>query len=267
MRQTQGLVEGEKGGETYKLLRSRARPKVLLASSWEEAVSLFERYEPYILTVITDLSFPRGGRPDSEAGSTSCAWPGQDQGPPRHDPVERAGSREKAAAVGAAFADKDSESLEHELGDFLRDSLGFGPFRFRRPDGAAMAQAATMDEFIAALAEVPREIAPLPCGAQPFFGLADRAGRDRVREGPAGLPRSPISRLLPRSGASSSASSSGARKDKSRGSDTLLRRGAFRDEDSLTRLGDGSVGGKGRGIVFIRSLLDNLDFGQYLDGW
>jgi hypothetical protein len=67
-RQTQALIEEEPGIETHKLQSSRARPKVLLASNYEAAEALFKRYEPYILTVITDLRFPRHGAIDDNAG-------------------------------------------------------------------------------------------------------------------------------------------------------------------------------------------------------
>jgi hypothetical protein len=264
MRQTQGLIEGEKGGETYKLLRARARPKILLASSWEEAVSLFERYEPYILAVITDLSFPRGGRPDPAAGLDFLRMAkDRIKDLPVMIQSSEEGSREKAEEFGAAYADKGSESLERELGDFLYDRLGFGPFRFRRPDGSALAQAATMDEFIAALADIPVDSllyhaernhfsAWLLARGEIEFAKVLRDYEIADFETAADI-RSFIIRILV-----------GARKDRSRGSIPYFDEVAFRDEDSLTRLGDGSVGGKGRGILFIRSLLDNLDFGRYV---
>ncbi|MGA2547588.1 MAG: PEP/pyruvate-binding domain-containing protein [Rectinemataceae bacterium] len=264
MRQTQSLIEGEKGGETYKLLRARARPKVLLASSWEEAYSLFELYEPYILTVITDLSFPRKGKPDALAGLDFLRMAkGRIKDLPVMIQSSEGGSREKAAEFGAAYADKNSESLERELGDYLRDSLGFGPFRFRSPDGAPLTQAATMDEFIAALADLPLDSLLYHAQRNHFsawllargeiefakvlrdYEIADFATASEIR----GF----LIRVLV-----------DARKDSSRGTIPNFDEAAFRDEDSLTRLGDGSVGGKGRGILFIRNLLDNLDFARYL---
>ena len=241
-----------------------ARPKILLASSWEDAVSLFERYEPYVLAVITDLSFPRGGRPDPAAGLDFLRM-AKDR--IKDLPVliqsSEEGSREKAEEFGAAYADKGSESLERELGDFLYDRLGFGPFRFRRPDGSALAQAATMDEFIAALADIPVDSllyhaernhfsAWLLARGEIEFAKVLRDYEIADFETAADI-RSFIIRILV-----------GARKDRSRGSIPYFDEVAFREEDSLTRLGDGSVGGKGRGILFIRSLLDNLDFGRYV---
>jgi len=68
MKQTQQLVEEERVVETYKILRMRGRPKVLLATSYEEALTLYERYEPYLLTVISDVRYGREGLEDPEAG-------------------------------------------------------------------------------------------------------------------------------------------------------------------------------------------------------
>jgi hypothetical protein len=266
MRQTQALIEEEKGVETYKLLRMHARPKVLLASSYEEATLLFERYEPYILTVITDLRFPRGGKSDPQAGFDFLRMAkSRIKDLPVMIQSSEAEVREKAASVGAAYADKNSESLEHELGTFLRDNLGFGPFRFTDTRGTAIAEASTIDEFIALLDEVPPESVLFHAGRNHFsawlmargeiefakllrnYRIDDFATTQELRDF--------LIRVLV-----------GARKDKSRGMIPYFDEAICRDENCMTRLGDGSVGGKGRGIVFIRSLLDNLDFSQYLEG-
>jgi hypothetical protein len=264
MRQTQGLIEGERGGETHKLLRARARPKVLLASSWEEAYSLFERFESSILTVITDLRFPRNGRPDPEAGADFILMARERI---RDLPVmiqsSEAGGRERAALLGAAYADKNSESLERELGDYLRDSLGFGPFRFRLEDGREIALAGTMDEFIEALGDLPPE------------SLLYHARRNHISAWLLARGEIELAKLLRDYSVGDFASPSEirgflvkalmeARRAGSRGLIPYFDAAAFRDENSMTRLGDGSVGGKGRGILFIRSLLDNLDFARYL---
>jgi hypothetical protein len=264
MRQTQSLIEGEQGVETYKLLRARARPRVLLASSWEEAYALFERYEPYILTVITDLSFPRGGKPAADAGLEFLKMAkARIKDLPVMIQSSEGGGRAAAEGLGVAYADKNSESLERELGDYLRDSLGFGPFRFRGPDGVELCQASTMGEFIAALADLPTESmlyhaernhfsAWLLARGEIQFAKLLRGYRIEDFSTPAEI-RSFLIRVL-----------ADARKDSSRGMIPYFDEATFRDEDSLTRLGDGSVGGKGRGILFIRNLLDNLDFGRYL---
>ncbi len=266
MRQTQALIEEERGVETYKLLRSRARPKVLLASSYEEASSLFDRYEPYILTVITDLRFPRGGRQDPEAGFDFLRMAkSRIEDLPVMIQSSEAGVRERAYAMGAAFADKNSESLEHELAGFLQENLGFGSFRFRDPAGDVIAEARNMDEFIAKLGEVPPESLILHAGRNHFSAWLLARGEIQFARLLRGYRiddfsstqdlRNFIYRVL-----------DGARKDKSRGMVPYFDEAVCRDENCVSRLGDGSVGGKGRGIVFIRSLLDNLDFSQQVGG-
>ena len=266
LKQTQALIEEERGIETYKLLRSRARPKVLLASSYEEAAELFNRYEPYILTVITDLRFPRGGKSDPEAGfdflrmakSRIADLPVMIQS----SEVE---VRERAYAMGAAFADKNSESVEYDLARFLQENLGFGPFKFRDLEGRVIAEARNMDEFMARLGEVPLESVALHASHNHFSAWLVARGELQFARllksyrnddfGSTEDLRDFIYRVL-----------DGARKDKSRGMVPYFDEAICRDENCMTRLGDGSVGGKGRGIVFIRSLLDNLDFSQYLPG-
>ena len=266
LRQTQALIEEERGVETYKLLRSRARPKVLLASSYEEATALFERYEPYILTVITDLRFPRGGKPDPEAGFDFLRMAkSRIADLPVVIQSSELGVRERAYAMGAAFADKNSESVEYDLASFLQENLGFGPFRFRSPEGAVIAEARSMDEFIARLSEVPLESVALHAGRNHFSAWLVARGELQFARllkgyrlddfGSTRDLRDFVCRVL-----------DGARKDKSRGMVPYFDEAICRDENCMTRLADGSVGGKGRGIVFIRSLLENLDFSQYLPG-
>lgn len=271
LKQTQGLIEEEKAVETYKLLRIRARPKVLLASSYEEAQALFARYEPYLLAVISDLRFPRDGSLDPEAG---FEFLGMAKSRIADLPVmiqsSEIGVRERAHALGAAFADKESESLEHELASFLQENLGFGPFRFRAAEpgggeGEVIAEARNMREFMALLDEVPPESLLMHAGRNHFSAWLLARGEiqfarllknyriddfSSVQE-----IRGFILRLL-----------EGARRDKSRGMVPNFDESMCRDENCMMRLGDGSVGGKGRGLLFIKSLLDNLDLGNELPG-
>jgi hypothetical protein len=265
-RQAQALIESEKGVETHKLLRARARPKILLASSYEEATALFDRYEPYILTVITDVRFPRGGKPDPEAGFDFLKM-AKSRIPSLPVMVQSSeeGVRERALELGAAFADKGSESLEHELASFLYDSLGFGPFMFRMPDGTPVAEADDIDEFMARLEEVPEECLVFHASRNHFSIWLTARGELRFAErlrpykigdfGTTGAMRDFIVRVIRE-----------ARKEKSRGSIPDFDEASCRDENCMSRLGSGSVGGKGRGLVFIKSLVENANFPRYIKG-
>jgi len=265
-RQAQSLIENEKGVETSKLLRSRSRPKILLASSYEEASSLFDRYESYMLAVITDVRFPRSGASDPEAGFDFIKM-AKSRVPDLPVMVQSSeeGVRERAHALGAAFADKGSESLEHELAAFLNDSLGYGPFMFRMPDGAPVAEARNLDEFMGLLEEVPEECLNYHAGRNHFSTWLAARGELRFAErlrpyklgdfNTTGAMRNFILEVVRE-----------ARAEKTRGIVPDYDGSTPRDERAMTRLASGSVGGKGRGLIFLRGLVENVDFARHLSG-
>ena len=266
LRQTQALIEEERGDEVYKLLRSKSRPKVLLASDWETAVDLLETYKEDLLAVIADLDFPRSGSLDGEAGLALLRL-AKDLKPDlpfilqSEDPGRRAG----AEALGAAFVDKASPSLEHEVGIFLRDNLGFGPFRFVGNDGSVVAIAKNMDEFMRRVEEVPPEVLLRHAegnhfsiwlaarGELRFASILRRYGR--MNFGSDDEVRSFLVGILDE-----------ARRERERGSVPAFDEAHFRDDESFTRLGTGSVGGKGRGLVFAKSLIDHLELAGHIEG-
>ena len=65
--QTQAAME-ESVNDEHRIFRMRARPKILVAQTYEEAVDLCRRYQPYLLSVLSDVRFPRGGVMDEKAG-------------------------------------------------------------------------------------------------------------------------------------------------------------------------------------------------------
>jgi hypothetical protein len=266
LRQTQNLIEEERVTETYKLLSIRARPKILVASSYEEALEIFDTYESNLLTVITDLRFPRKGVWNEEAGfdflkMAKLRIPDLPVLVQSSEP----GIREKAYAMGAAFADKNSESLEMELATYLQENLGFGAFRFCMPDGTEICRARNMKQFIDSLHELPPESLAYHAGRNHFSAWLMARGEIqmsrllkpyRVSDFPdLAAMRDFIVRII-----------DNVKKERSRGIVPNFDDSMMADENYVCRLVDGSVGGKGRGIVFIHSLLENLDFSRYIDG-
>ncbi|MCX7027067.1 MAG: pyruvate, phosphate dikinase [Spirochaetes bacterium] len=266
MKQTQNLIEEEKVTETYKLLSMRARPKILLASSYEEAQALFDTYEANILTVITDLRFPRKGVCDEDAGFDFLRM-AKSRIPDLPILVQSSEPRirEKAYVLGASFADKNSESLEMELAAYLQENLGFGAFRFCMPDGREIQRAKNMKEFIDILHILPPESLAYHAERNHFsawlmargeIGMAKVLRPYRIADFPDLTSlRDFIVRIL-----------DNVRKEKTRGIVTNFDDAMMREENYVCRLIDGSVGGKGRGIIFIHSLLENLDFTRYIEG-
>jgi len=266
LKQTQTLIEEEKVTETYKLLSIRARPKILLASSYEEAQEIFNTYESNLLAVITDLRFPRQGIHDDEAGFDFLSM-AKTKIPDLSILVQSSepGIRQKAYSMGASFADKNSESLEMELATFLQENLGFGSFRFRMPDGTELNRARNMKEFIDILHVLPPESLAYHAERNHFSAWLMARGEIlmakvlrpyRISDFPSlQAMRDFIVKIL-----------DNVRKEKSRGILPNFDESMMQEENYVSRLVDGSVGGKGRGIIFIRSLLENLEFSRYIKG-
>ncbi|HEY9055323.1 MAG TPA: PEP/pyruvate-binding domain-containing protein [Rectinemataceae bacterium] len=266
LRQTQNLIEEERVTETYKLLSIRARPKILLASSYEEAQEIFDTYEANILTVITDLRFPRKGAPDEEAGFDFLKM-AKNRIPDLPILVQSSEPRirEQAHALGAAFADKNSESLEMELASYLQENLGFGAFRFCTPDGSEIARAKNMKGFIDILHSLPPESLAYHAERNHFsawlmargeIGMAKVLRPYRIGDFPdITALRDFIVRII-----------DNVRKEQTRGIVGNFDETMMGQENYVSRLVDGSVGGKGRGIIFIHSLLENLEFSRYIEG-
>lgn len=115
-------------------LRMRGRPKVVLARNYEEAMALYERYSDNVLGVISDVRFPIHGEKDSEAGLKLMREIRQ------NDPYlplilesSESENRAKAEAEGFRFVDKSSKKMSLDLRKILEEHFGFGDFIFRDP--------------------------------------------------------------------------------------------------------------------------------------
>src|SRR5688572_12487196 len=126
----------------HKLLRLRARPKLLLASSFEEAWEFFSAYQEFVLGILSDIEFPRGGESAPAAGA-DLALKVREVAP--DVPIVLHSSRpayaELARRVGAPFLLKGSPTLLTELRRIMREDFGFGDFVFRLADGSEVARA------------------------------------------------------------------------------------------------------------------------------
>jgi len=266
MHQTKILVEEERSIEINKIRRMRWRPKILLATNYEEALESFERYEPFLLTAISDIRYPVNGVEDPEAGfKFFTAIKARNPEIPVFLQSSEASNREKAYAMGAAFADKNSNTLAHELTVFFQTHLGYGPFVFRMPNGRELSRAKNIDEFEAQIRTNPDECLRYHGSHNHFstwlMGRGEISFAKIIRdyslddfETPAALRDFLLNSLHK------------IKKNKVRGNIPMLD---MRDPDlannvipahKMVRLGSGSIGGKGRGLVFIGSLIENLAF-------
>ena len=143
---------------THKFLRMRARPKILLCTTYEEAETYFEKYKEFVLGVITDINFKHYGVRDPEAGLKFTKHVKSYQ---KDIPILlQSGNlefKEKANEVGASFLYKDSPRLLHDLRKFMLNNFGFGDFIFQMEDGSEVARANNLKTLEEKIRTIPDE--------------------------------------------------------------------------------------------------------------
>ena len=157
VRQTQSVLS-ESLNERHRLLRMRARPKILIATSYEEAMALYQAYKPYVFSVISDARYKKAGEIDAHAGGKFLEHIRAES----HDiPLLMVSTEEQnrhyAQRIPAVFLDKNSPLIRDELHNFFLSYLGFGDFVFRLPDETVVARASNLYEFEKQLKIIPDE--------------------------------------------------------------------------------------------------------------
>ncbi len=265
MTQTQNLVEDRSADELHKILKMRARPKVILVSNYEEAVVIINKYKHYLLSVISDVKFPRNNVDDENAGVDLLRYVNSILKFPipillqSHD----VNNAQKALDVGADFINKNSESLSLDIHNHIFKRLGFGNFVFKDTDGNPIMVARNMTEFQEMFRIIP-EMALAYHGQRNSFSTWLMArGEINIAE-----------RLLPYRFEDFKNTNDlrqfcldvfeEVRTQKLRGSivdfdPTLVAGNRF-----VIRLGKGSLGGKGRGMAFMCNFIENIDFSSII---
>ena len=240
---------------SHRLLRIRARPKILLAQSYEEAWKLFERFSGNLLGVITDLGFPIDGVRDEEAGFRLIeAIRAVDDDLPILIQSMELLDKERADHLGADFLSKRSPTLYEELRKYIEDNFGFGDFVFRLPDGQAVATASGMRGMLRVLGEIPDESLVYHAGRNHFsswfkarteFELASMLKPRRVTDfsTPSVLREYLIDTLTDYLRAVQ------------RHVTTEFDPHKHDEYTAFSKIGTGSLGGKGRGLAFMHKIL------------
>lgn len=239
-------------------LRMRGRPKIVLARTYEEAWLLYDRYPGNTLGVISDVRFPlyEGGPKDAEAGVRlmrkirAC-----DEFLPLIMQSSESDNRRWATEVGAGFVDKNSKKMNIDLRDRIEQHFGFGDLVFRNPGtGAEVVRVHNLKELQDNIFTIPEDsfvyhtarnhISRWLC-SRAMFPLSEFLKRITQDEYEDVLEhRQLIFDAIVR-----------YRKMKNRGVVAEYLRGRFDRFSHFARIGEGSLGGKGRGIAFIDHIL------------
>ncbi|MBD3348437.1 MAG: histidine kinase [Candidatus Eisenbacteria bacterium] len=264
MEQTQFLM-AEGVNRMQQLMRMRARPKVLLASSYEEAEEIYSATRDHLLGVITDARFPHDGGSDPEAGLEFTRMvKARDPRTPVLVQSSDSGLAAEARLEGAAFCEKGSPTLLHDVRRFMREHLGFGDFVFQMPDGTEIERATDLKSLLDAIEKVPEESLVYHAERNDFSTwLMARTEFDVAKA------------LRPRTTEEFKSATdlrdflvACVRDYRSRYRAGLVEdfsRATFEAETSFSRIGTGSLGGKGRGLAFINSLLNAYDIEDRID--
>ena len=274
--QTQRSIS-EDLNEMQRLLRRRARPKILIAKNYEQGIELFTKYKNNILGIISDVKFPRKGKLDSQAGHDFISYvkksnPFVPTMLQSTDPE----NRKRAEELGTFFINKNSSTLMQEFNHFLLKHLGFGDFVFYTPkekhekresdkthhkELIEIARASNLKEFEKALQKVPLESIKYHTNrndlsnwlmARCEFKLALKLRPQKVSDFKTlDEMRKYLINVF-----------NDSRKERQLGVMTEFLKQKFEFEGSYTKIGSDSLGGKGRGIAFIRTLLARYGFKQ-----
>ena len=242
--------------EHEKMLRMRGRPKVVLARDYGEAMQLYAKFSDQMLGIITDVSFKRNGDKDSQAGLRFARYVrSKDPYLPIIVESTESGNRDKVGDFDGVFLDKTSKKLPVDLGKAIMGSFGFGDFSFINPN--------TGDEImkVSSINELQKRVFDIPSSS-----LLYHACRNDISRWLYSRAMFPIADAL-RSHRFNSLEEAPAvkrlifdlivkyRKMKNRGVVAEFKKGRFDYYSNFARIGQGSLGGKGRGLAFIDSII------------
>lgn len=251
-------------------LRMRGRPKVVLARTYEEAMELYERYKDNCLGVISDVRFPMKTTEQSEAAGAGSATVekdaeagfklleairAEDEYLPLIMESSESDNRERAEREGFKFVDKNSKMLSVDLRHLLEEHMGFGDFIFRDP--------VTREEVmrIHTLKELQDNIFTIPRDSMLYH-----VSRNHMSRWLCARAIFPVSNFLKHVTWHKLQDVDAHRQIifdaivqyrhmKNLGVVAVFDRGKFDRYAHFARIGEGSLGGKGRGLAFLDNVI------------
>lgn len=266
MDQTKNLIADVATDELYKVLKLRARPKVLLASNYEDSITIYNKYRESLLCIISDMRFPKNGALCETAGFELIRY--VKQALPSLPTVLQSSDPDNARyafKLKSNFINKNSESLLQELKSFINYFLGFGHFVYRDQKGHQIAVAKSMKEFESYLQSVPEDSLAYHAMKNHFSLWLMARGEVKIAKIITPIKVSDFGSLkelreflldIIRK----------RRQEMNKGKTINFEESAVIDETNVVCLSGGSLGGKGRGLAFINTLIYSFELGRLLHG-
>ena len=239
-----------------RMMRMRGRPKILFARNYEEAVSYYEKYKDNMLGVITDISFDREGAKEKYAGRMLGEWiRSQDKYIPIIYTSSESSNGVFARDINATFVDKNSKILPQDIHKAIKDNFGFGDFIILAPK--------SKEEIfrIRNLKEMQLKIRHIPDDSL-YYHLS----RDDFSRFFYARAMFPVAEMLHKIEVTDYPSMDDAReliylaiveyrRMKNSGVVAIFEKERYDKYSSFARIGEGSLGGKGRGLAFVGNLV------------
>lgn len=237
--------------------RKRSRPKILLATCYDEAISLYDRYKGNFLGVITDVGMVlhKGEPAEKEKQRAGLDLVNYIRRDSPYMPILMQSSQGELEAVahelGVGFVKKYSRTLFMQLSDYLKDEFGFGDFVFRDDNGMEHGRASNLIELDALLDKIPDNVLVSNTSKNMFskwffarglfsLGMRFRAVHHDIAQEARQFIRHEILEY---------------HKSVGRGIIARFSEDTYADYIRFTRLGEGSIGGKARGLAFLNRLV------------
>lgn len=248
-------------------LRMRGRPKVVLARNYDEAMAIYTKYADNVLGVISDVRFPlhAGEEKDAEAGVKLLRdIRAINEYVPLVMESSESENRIKAEAEKFHFVDKNSKKLNIDLRRILEEHMGFGDFIFRNPE--------THEEVarVASLKQLQDKIFEIPSDSMVYH-----ISRNHMSRWLAARAIFPVAEFLKRITWHNLQDVDAHRqiifdaivqyrRMKNIGVVAVFNRSRFDKYAHFARIGEGSLGGKGRGLAFLDGIIkSHPEFQQY----
>ena len=247
-------------------LRMRGRPKIVLARSYEEAMMLYDKYASNMLGVITDARFPKGGQVDPQAGIRLIEEiRKRDEYLPLILQSSESENKLEAFRLGVSFVDKNSKKMDVDLRETVSENFGFGDFIFRDPHtDKEVLRIHNLKELQENIFTIPHEL------------LLHHISRNHVSRWLYSRAMFPVAEFLKQITWKSLDDVDAHRqiifeaivkyrKMKNQGVVAIFQRDSVDRYSHFARIGEGSLGGKGRGLAFIDNMVMRHEEFECLD--
>ncbi len=266
LEQTRRILSENSNDELYKLLKMRSRPRILMATNYEEAMKVFTMYKKDLLLLITDVEFNKENKMNKEAGFL-LAKTFREYNPELPIIIQSSNenNRKEAESIKTYFINKNSETLLHDIRIFMQNYLGFGDFIFRDKNGNPITTAHSFEEFFELLEVVPED-------SLYYHALHNHFSQWLVAQGEIELGQ-----MLSKISVTQFSSMEELRdylKEKiyeyqirgKKGKLVPFTRRDWLEESNIASLASGNLGGKGRGLLFLNTLVYNFNLSRIIEG-